>query len=104
MSIQNINSATTNILRPLDEKNLTKTITPFQSQVKFSDFLKKSIAEVNNAQIESDKLTVKMAKGEDVDLHQVMITSQKASITLQAALEIRNKVVEAYQETMRMQV
>lgn len=45
-----------------------------------------------------------MANGENVDLHQVMITAQKASITLQAALEIRNKVVEAYQETMRMQV
>ncbi|GIN83705.1 flagellar hook-basal body complex protein FliE [Heyndrickxia sporothermodurans] len=104
MSIQNINSVSTNILRPLDQKNLQTPTNTYQSQVKFSDFLKKSIADVNQAQIESDQLTEKMVKGENVDLHQVMISAQKASITLQAALEIRNKVVEAYQETMRMQV
>jgi flagellar hook-basal body complex protein FliE len=38
------------------------------------------------------------------NLHQVMITAEKASVTLQTTLEIRNKVVEAYQEIMRMQV
>jgi len=45
-----------------------------------------------------------MALGENVELHDVMIASQKASITLQATMEVRNKVVEAYQEIMRMQV
>ncbi|PTY75915.1 flagellar hook-basal body complex protein FliE [Heyndrickxia sporothermodurans] len=100
--MQNINSVATNILRPLEQKNIQSPNT--QSQVKFSDFLKKSIEDVNQSQIDSDILTKKMANGENVDLHQVMITAQKASITLQAALEIRNKVVEAYQETMRMQV
>ena len=45
-----------------------------------------------------------MANGENVDLHTVMITSQKASISLSATLEIRNKVVEAYQEIMRMNI
>ncbi|MGE8204086.1 flagellar hook-basal body complex protein FliE [Heyndrickxia sp. NPDC080065] len=104
MSIQNINSVASNILRPLDQKNNQINSTPYQSQVSFSDFLKKSIDDVNQSQLESDILTEKMAKGENVDLHQVMITAQKANITLQAALEIRNKVVEAYQETMRMQV
>ena len=52
----------------------------------------------------SDVLTEKLINGEDVELHDVMIASQKASITLNATLEIRNKVVEAYQEIMRMQV
>ena len=49
-------------------------------------------------------LTNKMANGENVDLHTVMIASQKASISLTATLEIRNKVVEAYQEIMRMNI
>lgn len=49
-------------------------------------------------------LTNKLARGENVDLSQVMIASQKASITMQATLEIRNKAVEAYQEMMRMSV
>ena len=59
---------------------------------------------MNQTQIESDKLTEKLALGQDVDLHQVMIASQKASITTQLTLEVRNKAIEAYQEMMRMQV
>ena len=66
--------------------------------------LKDSINSVNDTQVQSDLLTQKMANGEDVDLHTVMIASQKANITLSATLEIRNKVVEAYQEIMRMNI
>jgi flagellar hook-basal body complex protein FliE len=78
--------------------------TPFEAQNSFATVLKESLNKVNEAQIQSDKLTEKLAAGENVDLHQVMISSQKASITLQATLEIRNKAIEAYQEMMRMQV
>ncbi|NRK74465.1 flagellar hook-basal body complex protein FliE, partial [Salmonella enterica subsp. enterica serovar Typhi] len=69
-----------------------------------ASFLKESINSVNQAQNESDALTNKLARGENVDLSQVMIASQKASITMQATMEIRNKAVEAYQEIMRMSV
>ncbi|WP_432418819.1 flagellar hook-basal body complex protein FliE [Cytobacillus spongiae] len=85
-------------------QNNTRTHTPFEAQGKFASVLKQSIEKVNEAQIQSDAMTEKLARGENVDLHQVMITSQKASITLQTTLEVRNKVVEAYQEIMRMQV
>ena len=74
------------------------------TQKNFASFLKESINKVNQAQNESDVLTNKLARGEEVDLSQVMIASQKASITMQATLEIRNKAVEAYQEMMRMSV
>ena len=70
----------------------------------FSSFLKESIEQVNAAQIQSDVVTEKLIRGENVDLHTVMITSQNSSIMLQTTLEIRNKAVEAYQEIMRMQV
>ncbi|MBU8877827.1 flagellar hook-basal body complex protein FliE [Bacillus sp. FJAT-29790] len=93
----------TQMLKP--QKNTkTHTYTPFEAHRSFSSVLKNSIEKINEAQIQSDKMTEKLARGENVDLHQVMIASQKASITMQAALEIRNKVIEAYQETMRMQV
>lgn len=82
----------------------TASSTPAETQKKFSVFLKQSIDEVNKAQIQSDAVTEKMALGENVDLHTVMITSQKASIMMQTTIEIRNKAVEAYQEMMRMQV
>lgn len=82
----------------------TNISTPAEAQKKFSVFLKESINEVNAAQIQSDEVTKKMALGENVDLHTVMITSQKASVMLQTTIEIRNKAVEAYQEMMRMQI
>lgn len=75
-----------------------------QTTQKFSTFLKDSINELNNTQRASDIVTEKLAKGENVELQDVMITAQKASITMQTALEIRNKAVEAYQEMMRMQM
>ncbi|WP_421384581.1 flagellar hook-basal body complex protein FliE [Bacillus salacetis] len=99
MAIHNIYSATENRISPSFEKKLNK---PVQNQQNFADFLKKSIEEVNTSQKESDMLTEKLARGGNVDLHQVMIASQKASITLQTTMEVRNKVVEAYQEIMRM--
>lgn len=82
----------------------TQKTTPYEAQQSFASALKDSLNHVNKAQVESDLVTQKMANGEDVDLHTVMITSQKASITMSATLEIRNKVVEAYQEIMRMNV
>ena len=78
--------------------------TPYEAQQSFADTLKKAISSVNEQQISSDQLTDKLINGEDVELHEVMIQSQKASITLNATLEVRNKVIEAYQEIMRMSV
>ena len=49
-------------------------------------------------------MTNKLITGEVEDLHQVMIAAQKASITLDLTIQVRNKVVEAYQEIMRMQM
>lgn len=91
------------ILKP-QETTKTHTYTPYEAHKSFSSVLKQSIEKINEYQIQSDNMTEKLARGENVDLHQVMIASQKANITLQATLEIRNKVIEAYQETMRMQV
>ncbi|QFF98529.1 flagellar hook-basal body complex protein FliE [Psychrobacillus glaciei] len=75
-----------------------------EAQHNFGDFLKSAIESVNQDQKASDVLTDKLVRGEDVELHDIMIASQKASITLNTTLEIRNKVVEAYQEIMRMPV
>ena len=86
------------------QKAEAKPFNTSETQKSFSSFLKDSIEKVNETQIQSDLLTEKLALGQDVDLHEVMIASQKANVTLQLTLEIRNKAVEAYQEMMRMQV
>lgn len=78
--------------------------TPFEAQQSFGAFLKDAIQDVNSKQIKSDELTQKLILGENVDLHNVMIAAQKASIALNATMEVRNKVVEAYQEIIRMPV
>jgi flagellar hook-basal body complex protein FliE len=96
-------SSAAHVLKPQTD-NKVQTNSPYEAQKSFASVLKESIEKVNEQQIQSDKMTEKLVNGENIDLHQVMIASQKASITMQATLEIRNKVIEAYQETMRMQV
>lgn len=75
-----------------------------ESKVSFGDTLKQAINSVNEVQQKSDLMTNKLIAGQDVELSDVMITAQKASVTLNTALQIRNKAVEAYQEIMRMSV
>lgn len=82
----------------------TSKVSPAVAQADFGDFLKTAIQSVNENQQASDIATEKLISGGNIELHDVMIASQKASITLNTTLEIRNKVVEAYQEIMRMQV
>ena len=79
-------------------------ITENSGKPSFSDMLKKSLEAVNEAQLNSDRLTNALAAGQNVELHDVMIAAQKASILLEATVEFRNKVIEAYQEVMRMQI
>ena len=87
----------------VNETNKLNT-TPYEAQQSFANSLKEAISKVNDQQITSDTYTQKLIKGENVELHEVMIASQKASITLNATIEVRNKVIEAYQEIMRMSV
>lgn len=94
--IQSIN------MQPLNTGNSIKSTGDVQS--KFANFLKDSINQVNEAGIESNEMTNKLVKGENVDLHNVMIAAEKSNIMLQTTMEIRNKVIDAYQEMMRMQI
>ena len=84
--------------------NIKVPVTSYEAQQSFAATLKDAIASVNDKQIQSDALTNKLINGGDVDLHEVMIAAQKASVTLNATIEIRNKAVEAYQEMMRMSI
>ena len=52
----------------------------------------------------SDTLMEKFAAGEDVDLHELLIAMEKTDINFQLAINVRDKLVSAYQEIMRMQV
>ena len=74
-------------------------------RVDFAEALKVSLNQVNQSQVQAEKLGKNFAMGDDsVSLSDVMIAGQKASINFQATLQVRNKMVSAYQEIMNMQV
>lgn len=74
-------------------------------QAVFSDVLKNSLGAVNTAQAQASVLSEKFQAGDpSTDLAQVMVAAEKASVSFQAMTQVRNKLVEAYQEIMRMQV
>ncbi|WP_066872272.1 flagellar hook-basal body complex protein FliE [Clostridium mediterraneense] len=76
-----------------------------KSNNSFSNILKDSLDKVNNKQIESDILTQKMIRGdEEVSIHEVMLAGEEAKLSLQLAMQVRNKLVEAYQEISRTQI
>lgn len=83
---------------------ISTPVTSSEAQQTFANALKDAMTNVNAQQIQSDTMTEKLINGGDVELHEVMIASQKASVTLNATMEVRNKVIEAYQEIMRMSV
>ena len=70
----------------------------------FYSLLKDKLDEVNDKQIEADNNTESFIKGEGPDIHEVMLSSEEAKMSLQLAVQVRNKLVEAYQELNRMQL
>jgi len=70
----------------------------------FEEALKTKLDEVNNKQLEAETSTESFIKGEDTDIHDVMIKTEEAKLSLELAVQVRNKVMEAYQEINRMQV
>lgn len=69
----------------------------------FAQTLADALQEVNQMQLDAEKAALQLATGQ-AELHQVMLTAEKANISLQLTLAIRNKLLEAYNEIMRMQV
>lgn len=73
------------------------------TQTDFSDVLKQSINAVNETQQSASQLTTAFQLGEtDANLAEVMISAQKASVSFQAMVQVRNKLVEAYKDVMNM--
>jgi flagellar hook-basal body complex protein FliE len=70
----------------------------------FAEQLNNAITKVDAAQHESDELLAKLASGESVDLHNTMISLQKADISMRTLVAVRDKVVSAYEQILNMSV
>lgn len=70
----------------------------------FGQFLTDALNQVDGLQKNADATSVGLATGQIQDVHTVMIALQKASLSLNMTVEVRNKALDAYQEIMRMQM
>ncbi len=72
--------------------------------ISFKNYLVDAIHKVNDLEQNANEYSIKLASGELDNIHEAMIASQKAEIASQFMIEIRNKVLDAYKEIMRMQI
>lgn len=70
----------------------------------FVDAMRQAIGQVNNAQLTSKAMTEAYERGEGVPLTDVVLKMQKASLSFEATLQVRNKVLKAYEDIMNMPV
>jgi flagellar hook-basal body complex protein FliE len=89
-------------LSPVLPKSSAETVR--QPEKSFSDMLGESIGKVELKQAEAEQAIEKLAAGDSNNLHQTMIALEKAEISLELMLQVRNKIVAAYEEIKRMQI
>ena len=70
----------------------------------FGDLLGQMVSEVNTKGAAASEKVTGLLSGQDATLHQTMISMEEASVSFQLMIEVRNKLLESYQELMRMQI
>lgn len=101
MAIQPIPSSPISTIRELDPSQ--KPAASGRAK-QIGETFESMLSSLNQSQLNSDTLIQKLAQGENVDLHTVMIGMEENNVNFNVALGIRDRLVEAYREIMRMQV
>jgi flagellar hook-basal body complex protein FliE len=93
-----------NQIQPLAGPN--NSINPVQPppSASFGKALQESLEQVNRLQLEADAKINDLATGKRTDIHQTMIAVEKASVSFELMMQIRNKVISAYDKIMRTPV
>lgn len=87
-----------------DNFNINNNENNKTSSSSFQNVLKDSLDKLNEKQVQADEVTNDFVAGNDVDVHEMLLDMEEAKISMQLAIQIRNKVVEAVQELTRMQL
>ena len=90
--------------QPIAKDPTNFTIGLHEPEKTFADTLKQSIREVNAVQQQADQAIVDLTVGKKQDLHQTMVAIEKADVAFQLMMQVRNKLVSAYEEVSRMQI
>ncbi|HOJ88020.1 MAG TPA: flagellar hook-basal body complex protein FliE [Pseudothermotoga sp.] len=87
-------------------QNLNSSVqsTQKKTEADFADILKNAIEKVNQIQKNAEQMSADFALGKISNIHEVIIEAEKATIALRLTNEVRNRIVQAYQEIMRMQL
>ncbi len=75
-----------------------------QAALPFSGVLGKFVGEVNAKQTTAADAVSGMLAGQNVPLHQAMVSMEEANVSFQLMVQVRNKLLDGYQELMRLQV
>lgn len=75
-----------------------------EDKVNFEDVLKNTINKVNDVQVKANEDVEALIKGEDITMHDVMLSMQESQISMQLMLEMRNKLYDAYKELSSVQL
>jgi len=82
----------------------TPALKPEVSTESFKDTLSNFVQSVNDLQTKAGDAQTSFLKGEITDVHQVMIAVEEASVAFELLMEIRNKLLDSYQQIVRMSV
>lgn len=75
-----------------------------KTKTSFEEIIKESLKKVTEIEKEASEEAKRLVLGETKDLHSVMMAIEKADLTFQLMMQVRNKIIQAYEEIMRMQV
>jgi flagellar hook-basal body complex protein FliE len=70
----------------------------------FGETLQNAIREVDHLQTRRDEKVEAMVRGERIEVHEIMTAAEEAQLAFDLMIQVRNKLLESYQEVMRMQV
>lgn len=70
----------------------------------FGEMLAKGMEKVNDVQNQADQAVKELIAGRDKNIHETMLMMEKADMSFRLLMQVRNKVLDAYREVMRMQV
>jgi len=87
---------------PVDLPGGTGAVKPAGGDASFQSAIARSIENVNGMQYSAQSTAMRFLQGEPIEVHQVALEQQQAAMAFDLFLEVRNKVVSAYQEVMRM--
>lgn len=89
---------------PIDNSPKSSVTSSDPSQKSFADTLKDAVGQVNTLQKTADKQAQDLATGKTSDIPEVMMAAEKADIALRLMTQVRNKIISAYEDVMKMQV